>query len=49
VQRRYGALAEYLGKYQGLEIQVHSVAGHAWAEYEHDIRYKSGGYRELEG
>ncbi|MEU7753774.1 hypothetical protein [Micromonospora sp. NPDC049171] len=48
VQRRYGALAEYLGKYQGLEIQVRSVAGHAWAEYEHDIRYKSGAYRELE-
>ncbi|MEH1056884.1 hypothetical protein V6U89_16970 [Micromonospora sp. CPCC 206171] len=47
VQRRYVALAKYLGKYQGLEIQVRSVAGHAWAEYEHDIRYKSGAYQEL--
>jgi ppGpp synthetase/RelA/SpoT-type nucleotidyltranferase len=47
VQRRYGVLAKYLGKYQGLEIQVRSVAGHAWAEYEHDIRYKSGAYLEL--
>ncbi|MEU2167944.1 hypothetical protein ACH47V_25585 [Micromonospora chersina] len=46
-QRRYPALAKYLGKYQGLEIQVRSVAGHAWAEYEHDIRYKSGAYQEL--
>ncbi|MGI5238783.1 hypothetical protein [Dactylosporangium sp. CA-139066] len=46
-QRRFAALAKYLGKYQGLEIQVRSVAGHAWAEYEHDIRYKSGAYREL--
>ncbi|MEV1320060.1 hypothetical protein AB0J14_28740 [Micromonospora arborensis] len=47
VQGRYTALAKYLGKYQGLEIQVRSVAGHAWAEYEHDIRYKSGAYQEL--
>ncbi|MDO3685747.1 hypothetical protein [Micromonospora sp. C28ISP2-4] len=47
MQHRYVALAKYLGKYQGLEIQVRSVAGHAWAEYEHDIRYKSGAYQEL--
>ncbi|MEV7332110.1 hypothetical protein [Micromonospora sp. NPDC093244] len=46
-QQRYPALARYLGKYQGLEIQVRSVAGHAWAEYEHDIRYKSGAYQDL--
>ncbi|GAA3397526.1 hypothetical protein [Cryptosporangium minutisporangium] len=47
VRRRYKALTDYLGKYQALEIQLRSVAGHAWAEYEHDIRYKSGAYREL--
>lgn len=44
---RYSALGKYLEKYGGLEIQIRSVAGHAWAEYEHDIRYKSGAYQEL--
>lgn len=29
------------------EIQVRTVAGHAWAEYEHDVRYKPSGYEEL--
>src|SRR5690606_25167622 len=29
---RFAALARYLDKYQGLEIQIRSVAGHAWAE-----------------
>ena len=46
-RERYPALARYLDKYRGLEIQIRSVAGHAWAEYEHDIRYKSGAYQEL--
>jgi len=46
-QQRYSALAKFLEKYQGLEIQVRSVAGHAWAEYEHDVRYKSGVYQEM--
>ncbi|MEU8073086.1 hypothetical protein AB0B20_25345 [Micromonospora sp. NPDC049151] len=45
--QRFPVLAKYLDKYAGLEIQVRSVAGHAWAEYEHDIRYKSGAYQEL--
>lgn len=44
---RYPRLAEYLDKYSGLEIQLRSVAAHAWAEYEHDIRYKSEAYRSL--
>ncbi|MHA7143824.1 hypothetical protein ACX80U_03810 [Arthrobacter sp. TmT3-37] len=44
---RYGALGKYFEKYRGLEIQIRSVAGHAWAEYEHDLRYKSGAYQEL--
>ncbi|MCW3493891.1 hypothetical protein [Microbacterium sp. SSM24] len=44
---RYPALARYFDKYRGLEIQIRSVAGHAWAEYEHDVRYKSGAYQEL--
>ncbi|WJK35269.1 hypothetical protein [Solwaraspora sp. WMMA2065] len=46
-QQRYSALVKFLEKYKGLEIQVRSVAGHAWAEYEHDIRYKSGAYQEM--
>jgi ppGpp synthetase/RelA/SpoT-type nucleotidyltranferase len=44
---RFVALGRYLSKYRGLEIQIRSVAGHAWAEYEHDVRYKSGAYQEL--
>ncbi|MGL3804880.1 GTP pyrophosphokinase [Paeniglutamicibacter sp. R2-26] len=44
---RHVALGRYFAKYPGLEIQIRSVAGHAWAEYEHDIRYKSGAYQEL--
>jgi len=43
-QARYGSLSDYLDKYPGLEVQLRSVAGHAWAEYEHDIRYKSRAY-----
>lgn len=44
---RLTALNTYLNKYPGLEIQLRSVAGHAWAEYEHDVRYKPGAYSEL--
>lgn len=44
---RYVALGRYFAKYRGLEIQIRSVAGHAWAEYEHDVRYKSVAYQEL--
>lgn len=44
---RYTSLVRYLGRYPGLEIQLRSVAAHAWAEYEHDVRYKSTAYDEL--
>lgn len=44
---RFTALNNYLAKYPGLEVQLRSVAGHAWAEYEHDVRYKPGAYSEL--
>lgn len=44
---RYAALNRYLMRYPGLEIQLRSVAAHAWAEYEHDVRYKSAAYEEL--
>lgn len=44
---RHPALSRYLTRYPGLEIQVRSVAAHAWAEYEHDVRYKAGAYQDL--
>ncbi|WP_433194495.1 hypothetical protein ACQP1G_37955 [Nocardia sp. CA-107356] len=47
LKTRYKALAKYLEAYPGLEIQLRSVAAHAWAEYEHDIRYKSPAYQAL--
>lgn len=44
---RYPALAGYFRRHPGLEIQIRTVAGHAWAEYEHDVRYKSTAYKNL--
>ncbi|MEV6359445.1 GTP pyrophosphokinase [Nocardia asteroides] len=38
---RFPELGEYIVERGALEIQVRTVAGHAWAEYEHDVRYKS--------
>lgn len=38
---RFPGLRKYLAERHALEIQVRTVAGHAWAEYEHDVRYKS--------
>ncbi|WPF83901.1 hypothetical protein SANBI_001611 [Sanguibacter sp. 4.1] len=40
-------LVWFLDSRPALEIQVRTVAGHAWAEYEHDIRYKHSGYGDL--
>lgn len=33
-------LGQYLSEGRTIEIQVRTVAAHAWAEYEHDVRYK---------
>lgn len=44
---RYPDLAAYFRNRPGLEVQIRTVAGHAWAEYEHDIRYKSVAYKNL--
>lgn len=44
---RYPDLATYFRHRPGLEVQIRTVAGHAWAEYEHDVRYKSAAYRNL--
>lgn len=47
LRARHRVLAMYLDDYKALEIQLRSVAAHAWAEYEHDIRYKSPAYKAL--
>jgi len=39
-----GALEQYFGQFEGLEIQVRTVAAHAWAEFEHEYRYKGTFY-----
>lgn len=44
---RYPDLVNYFRQRPGLEVQIRTVAGHAWAEYEHSIRYKSAAYRNL--
>lgn len=40
-------LTVFFDKFHGLEIQVRTVAAHAWAEFEHTQRYKSATYRSL--
>lgn len=42
-----GNLARYFAEFGGLEIQIRTVAGHAWAEFEHARRYKGPLYREI--
>lgn len=39
-----GALARYFDLFGGLEVQIRTVAAHAWAEYEHAKRYKGTVY-----
>lgn len=42
-----GYLSRFFSHYHGLEIQVRTVAAHAWAEFEHSLRYKSATYEHL--
>lgn len=42
-----GDLRRYFDRFGGLEIQVRTVAAHAWAEFEHSRRYKGVGYRHI--
>ncbi|MDI9947417.1 hypothetical protein [Rhodococcus sp. IEGM 1302] len=44
---RYPDLATHFRLRPGIEVQIRTVAGHAWAEYEHDVRYKSPAYKDL--
>lgn len=47
LRSRYKRLSWCLETRPGVEIQIRTVAGHAWAEYEHDVRYKPSGYLDL--
>lgn len=40
-------LVAYFENFPAAEIQLRTVAGHAWAEYEHDISYKSKRFNSL--
>lgn len=42
-----GPLARYFSRFEGLEIQVRTVAAHAWAEFEHHVRYKGAEYPQI--
>ncbi|GIG24438.1 hypothetical protein Cde04nite_06820 [Cellulomonas denverensis] len=42
-----GDLAHYFERFAGLEIQVRTVAAHAWAEFEHHVRYKGVEYAAI--
>lgn len=42
-----GRLAKYFEEFGGLEIQIRTVAAHAWAEFEHARRYKGVQYRAI--
>lgn len=42
-----GELAKYFDSFGGLEIQVRTVAAHAWAEFEHARRYKGPQYKAI--
>lgn len=42
-----GKLAQYFATFGGLEIQIRTVAAHAWAEFEHSRRYKGQPYKAV--
>lgn len=45
--RADGDLHAYFEKFNGLEVQIRTVAAHAWAEFEHARRYKGASYRAI--
>ncbi|CAD5138568.1 PpGpp synthetase catalytic domain-containing protein (RelA/SpoT-type nucleotidyltranferase) [Microbacterium sp. Nx66] len=42
-----GDLERYFTAFGGLEVQIRTVAGHAWAEFEHARRYKGAAYHSI--
>lgn len=42
-----GKLSRFFKEFGGLEIQIRTVAGHAWAEFEHARRYKGAQYQAI--
>lgn len=42
-----GALEKYFKRFGGLEVQIRTVASHAWAEFEHARRYKGAQYNAV--
>lgn len=42
-----GKLKQYFDTFGGLEIQIRTVASHAWAEFEHARRYKGESYAAI--
>lgn len=44
-----GELSRYFTSFGGLEIQIRTVASHAWAEFEHARRYKGQLYGAISG
>ena len=42
-----GSLSKYFDRFGGLEIQIRTVASHAWAEFEHSRRYKGTLYEKI--
>lgn len=42
-----GELSRYFDFFGGLEIQIRTVAAHAWAEFEHARRYKGVAYKSI--
>ncbi|GAC49332.1 hypothetical protein GOACH_11_01290 [Gordonia aichiensis NBRC 108223] len=42
-----GKLSQYFDRFGGLEKQIRTVAGHAWAEFEHSRRYKGAQYTKI--
>ncbi|UVY84859.1 hypothetical protein NLU66_04480 [Brachybacterium sp. NBEC-018] len=47
VAPRGSSLDRYFRTFGGLEIQIRTVAAHAWAEFEHSRRYKGEGYKAV--
>lgn len=43
-----GKLSQYFEEFGGLEIQIRTVAAHAWAEFEHARRYKGEPYQVID-